>query len=557
MAELKMLPIGIEDFEEIRNSNCYYIDKTQFIAELLSNKFTVNLITRPRRFGKTLTMNMLKCFFDIQKNSRTIFNGLKISENHELCREWMNQWPVIFLSFKDLAMRNFSSSYEQFAFNISNLCLEHSYLRDSQKVERSDQEYFKRLETRCASEAEVRNSLFALMRMLYSYYGKQVILLIDEYDVPLAKANEFNYYDEMLEFIRSVMSISLKTNPYLKFSVVTGCLRMAKESIFTGVNHFLNNSIIDGRYMDAFGFTDHEVMELLSETNLNEKFSSLKAWYDGYRFGRYEMYCPWDVVNYVSELMENPQKRPRNYWADTSHNNIIRKFIGNPYLAANEKFERLLSGECIEVSLVDNLTYDFDPSIEDNFWSILYLTGYLTIEDAYSELGYTRLKIPNEEIRSIFAETIAEWFKQTIQTQDRTNLFLAWWNNDTDKLTELISSILMETISYYDYREDFYHAFLARLFSGAGYSVVSNREMGLGRSDIVIKDPKNRRAIIIELKHSKSETLLEHDCQKALEQIQDMKYTDSIGIGYKTVICYGASFFQKTCLIESLPEKHL
>ena len=546
------IPIGVENFKEIRTDNCYYVDKTKFILELFEQQFSVNLITRPRRFGKTLMLNMLKHFFDIRKDSKELFEGLVISQNKEICAEWMNQWPVLFISFKDIAARTYQSSYAQLVFELYNLCVEHAYLEMSEKIDKADKEFFLKMKQRSLSEEEVKNGLLFFMRMLHAHYGKQVILLIDEYDVPLAKADEYGYYQEMLDLIRGFMSVSLKTNEHLKFAIVTGCLRIAKESIFTGANHFVNHSIDDGKYMDAFGFTEEEVTKLLQTIDREKQLPLIKRWYDGYRFGDYEMYCPWDIVNYVSVLQEKPNAFPRNYWKDPSHNNIIRRFIGNENFLVNEKFETLLSGESILAQIRDDLTYDFDNSTEDNLWSILYLTGYLTKENENENSKFTSLKIPNEEIKTIFADTVVEWFQDTMQTQDRTELFEAWWIGDDVKLTALVSEILFDTISYYDYREDFYHAFLAGIFIGAGYSIESNREMGLGRTDIVVKDGRNRRALIIEVKHSNSEEKMEEDCKKALEQIKEKQYAKSIPRGYKSILCYGATFFEKSCFIQRL-----
>ena len=545
------IPVGIENFEIIRNQGYYYIDKTNFIADLLDKAFSVNLITRPRRFGKTLMMNMLKNFFDIRKHNRKLFEGLKISENKEICDTWMNQWPVLFLSFKDVSSSTgFDEAYSMLEGTISDLCKEHAYLLDSEKLDVDDKREFAQLKAQEASKADIKRSLLLLTRMLGIYHDKKVILLVDEYDVPLAKADEYGYYNEMLDIIRSIMGTALKSNDYLMFSVVTGCLRIAKESIFTGTNHFVSNSIDSGEFMAAFGFTESEVLEILQKAGLEQKLPEMKRWYDGYRFGDYEMYCPWDVVNHVSRLLDNSDVHPGNYWKDTSHNNIIRRFIGNEEFHVNENFENLLSGGSISVKITDELTYDFDHSTEDNFWSILYLTGYLTKVKQDGVSVDTRLRIPNEEVKTIFADTVVSWFQDTMKEQDRSELFDAWWNGDEEKITQLVSEILFDTISYYDYREDYYHAFIAGLFAGAGYNVSSNQEMGLGRSDISVKDRRNRRAIIIEAKRSENEVQMEKDCEKALKQIQDKKYAKAIEKGYKSVMCYGVAFFDKSCLVK-------
>lgn len=331
------IPVGEENFEFLRKKKSYYVDKTRFIAELLDEDFKVNLITRPRRFGKTLNMTMLEAFFDIRKDSKGIFTDLEIMKHEELCAEWMNQWPVLFLSFKDVANDNFEDSYEQMALNLADLCVEHAYLLDGDKVDKDDKDRFSRLKAGRATEVELRNSLFIITRMMYAYYGKPAILLIDEYDVPLSKASEYGYYPKMLNMIRSIMSTSFKTNRFLQFAVITGCLRIAKESIFTGVNNFKNNSIAGSHYLDSFGFTEEEVEQMLRAAGLIDRLSSVKQWYDGYHFGKYDIYCPWDVLNYVADVLHEPDKAFGNYWKDTSHNSIIKQFVGRDGMDVNDK----------------------------------------------------------------------------------------------------------------------------------------------------------------------------------------------------------------------------
>ncbi len=546
------IPVGVESFEKIRTTNCYYIDKTKFIAELLDKSFSVNLITRPRRFGKTLMMSMLESFFDIRKDSKALFEGLQISKDTSLCNTWMNQCPVLFLSLKDIARMEFDKSFAQLQMLLSDLCKRHSYLLKSEQVDEDDKERFCHF-IRCeASETEVENSLFILMRMMYAHYEKTVILLIDEYDVPLAKANEYGYYKEMLDVIRGIMSTALKTNSYLNFAVITGCLRIAKESIFTGTNHFLNSSIDGESYMDSFGFTKEEVEALLKEVHLETHFDEIKEWYNGYHFGKYDIYCPWDVVNHVSVLMDNPNRRPENYWKDTSHNNIIRNFIKNQNVQVNEKFELLLSGASVLAQIKDDLTYDFEHSTEDNFWSILYLTGYLTKEREYIENGMTRLIIPNEEVKTIFADTIVEWFKDTMRVSNRVLLMESLWLGREEEVSAMISKILRQTISYHNYKEDYYHAFLAGIFIGLGYLVESDREHGEGRPDVVVKDILNERVIIFEVKHSQSVSNMEKDCWNAVNQIATRKYVEDFLDDYDTVVCYGIAFFKKRCLLKKI-----
>ncbi len=415
-----MIPIGEENFEKIRTRGFHYIDKTRLIQELVEDSFTVNLITRPRRFGKTLAMSMLKNFFDIRKDSRKLFEGLEITKHETICREWMNQYPVLFLSFKDIANSKYADACNQLAFNLSSLCIEHEYLKDSDKVDKVDKNCFERLMERTADRTEVDNSLFILTRMLYMHYGRPVILLIDEYDVPLAKASEYGYYEEMLDRIRTIMSVVFKTNDFLQFAVVTGCLRLAKESIFTGTNHFKINSIAGKRYLDCFGFTAAETDRILKDTGCSDKAAALQSWYDGYHFGIYDIYCPWDVLNYVSDLMKDPKIVPESYWKDTSHNDIIRKFVGREDMDISEQLEALLSGRSVCVEIREDTNYNFAQATEADLWSILYFTGYLTAvrtDDQIQESkdGRIFLTIPNKEIKTIFDDAIVERFKEDIE----------------------------------------------------------------------------------------------------------------------------------------------
>lgn len=556
------LPIGIESFEEVRTNDCCYIDKTGFIQELLEDTFKVNLITRPRRFGKTLTMSMLADFFSIHKDSKELFEGLEISHNTELCKEWRNQWPVLFLTLKDIDGDTFEDAYNMLQFSISSLCIEHSYLETSEQVSPIERKTFLRLINQEGTQTDVKTALVVLIRMMEKHYRKPVILLIDEYDVPLAKANDHGYYPQMLNIMRTFLGMAWKTNPSLKFAVITGCLRIAKESIFTGANNFVSNSVSTPRYSRYFGFTEQEVSLLLKTAGLlrqEEKsniLADIRHWYDGYLFGAQEVYCPWDVLNHVSILMTDPGAVPQSYWKDTRHNQIIRRFIDRKDLFVHDKFEILLSGGIIQEHIAEDLTYDFDHSSEDNLWSILYLTGYLTqaspklLPARFSlEEGKKALRIPNEEIRTLFAETVAKWFTDTVTMLDRTEFFYAWWNGDAAKLTKEITDILFATISYFDYREDYYHAFTAGLFVGAGYEVASNSEQGTGRADILIKDRKNRRAIVIETKRSRTEASMQKDCLDALEQIERRQYAKSLLKGYTTILCYGAAFFEKQSLL--------
>ncbi len=554
-----MLPLGVDNFEELRTTGYYYIDKTYFIEELIQERFKVHLITRPRRFGKTLAISMLADFFDIRKDNRQIFEGLAVSENKKLCREWRNQWPVLFVTLKDIEDLSFAEAYAQLVFTISNLCIEHSYLAKSSHVDSTDKVLFLKLKNQTADKAAVKNSLLILTRMMSAHFGKPVILLIDEYDVPLAKANEYGYYAQMLNSIRGMLSTALKNNRNLQFAVVTGCLRIAKESIFTGTNHFVANTIAGKRYKSVFGFTPAEVGKLLSEFGFEAQGAKIKQWYDGYRIDNTELYCPWDVLNYVSELKNDPDAPMGSYWKDTSHNDIIRSFIGQKAFNVTEQFETLLAGGCVKVKLCDTLTYDFSHSSEDNFWNILFLTGYLTQtesdgEDSKATLlqGEVFLKIPNGEIKTIFAETIVQWFQDNMRTTNRMPLMAALWEGKAELASSLLTDLLFGTISYHNYREDFYHAFLAGIFVGLGYAVESDKQHGIGRPDIVVKDSANRRAIILEIKHSQTKSAMEKDCETAVNQIAVQKYARDFLDGYKIMRCYGVSFFQKQCMVKYL-----
>lgn len=548
-----MFPLGIDSFQEVRDGHYYYIDKTDFLEDLLGRQFKANLITRPRRFGKTLTMSMLEDFLDISRESEERFAGLKISKNASLCGKWRNQWPVIFLTLKSVEGSSFKNAYGMLEVLVSGLCKKFAFLENSERVDEDDKILFKKMKSQTSSLSNVKDSLYTLTRMLHAHYGKKAILLLDEYDVPLASASENGYYKEMLELIRGLLGKALKTNEHLKFSVMTGCLRIAKESLFTGTNNFVTDSITGGRYNECIGFTEKEVEKILLDTGFSGHMDEVRAWYDGYRFGNVSVYCPWDVLNHVSSLQEDPKQQPKNYWGSTSHNGAIYQFISREGLDVNQKFETLLSGGSITEEITDELTYDTLNSSEKNLWSLLYLTGYLTLDakqPEYADGSLVTLRIPNEEVKSIFKTAIVDWFNESIQLMDRKPLFDALWNGDAKAAAEIISDILFDTISYHDYKESYYHAFIAGIFSGAGYMVKSNYEDGTGRSDAVIRDRKNRRAIVIEAKHSKSEKLMEHDCDVAIEQIRKKKYKKGIERGYRQVIAYGIAFFEKECRIK-------
>jgi hypothetical protein len=555
--EMKLLriPVGVSDFAEIRRNGYYYVDKSGLIGELLGTTGTkVTLITRPRRFGKTLGMSMLESFFDIQKDNKALFEELEIAKRHELCMEWMNQWPTVFVSFRQVDGLNFNSAYDMLTLVISELYKKHLYLLDSDKVDSFDKEIVKQLIQGTASAKDTKGSLMLLTRLMYQQYGKPVILLIDEYDVPVAKANSNGYYEEMLDVMKGLMQ-ALKDNQALCFAVITGCLKIAKESIFTGTNNFISDTITDSRLNEYFGFVQSEVDQILKDADVLDKAESIREWYDGYHFGDFDVYCPWDVMNYLLELQRNPKAKPVSYWKNTSDNAVIRSFIDYAGSNITGKLETLLAGGTIVQRVDENLTYDYLHSSENNLWSMLYLTGYLTKareEDYNGKLadGTVALMIPNAEIKEIFETTVVKWFDDSTKKCDRSTLFDAVWNGDSGNLTKEMNVLLRRTISYHDYKEDFYHAFLAGIFTGAGYMVDSNKEHGEGRSDVVVYDPINSRVAIFEAKYTKSLDKLESECDAALQQIDDRMYAKEYEDDYDQILCYGISFFKKRCMVK-------
>lgn len=554
--KLLNIPVGISDFEKICKNQYYYIDKTGLINGLLQNEpAEVTLITRPRRFGKTLAMSMFASFLDIRQNNRTLFEGLEVSEDEHLCELWMNQWPVIFFSFKNVDGLSFDSAYGQLVYDMGSLFEEHSYLLSSEKISNNEKEIFRRIKERTAGEIETSRSLQFLSRIMNKHYGKTAVLLLDEYDVPLAKASSHNYYQQMLELMKTMMITSLKDNPALRFAVITGCLKISKESIFTGTNNFVSDTITGARLNEYFGFTQKDVDKLLKDADVFDKSDQIKLWYDGYHFGKTDVYCPWDVMNYIRDLQENPEAKPTGYWKNTSDNSIIRSFIDIAGSNITEKLEILLSGGYLKEHIDENLTYDYLHSSEENLWSVLYLTGYLTrmrdtdLKEKISD-GTTALMIPNEEIKEIFQTTIRKWFDDNAKGWDRKPLFDAVWNGNVQDITKEMTRLLRMTISYHDYKEDFYHAFLAGIFAGAGYVVQSNKEHGEGRSDIVVLDSRNGRVAVFEAKYSRILGHLEDDCEKAVRQINDRMYADEFADNYDEVFCYGISFYKKRCMVK-------
>ena len=557
------MPVGKSDFAKLRTAGDYYVDKTDLIRQITSSGAEVTLFTRPRRFGKSLNMSMLQHFYDIRENNRELFEGLSISKNKELCDGWMNKYPTILVSFKDVGSSNFKSAFELLKSIISKLYESHEYLLDGKLTKRQER-LFNSFLMGESSEAGLTDCLYLLTDIMYHKYDNTpVILLIDEYDVPMAKGDANGYYRDITDIMSVMLSKALKDNPYIKKAVMTGCLRIAEESIFTGLNNPSIKTIVDTDYDECFGFTNEDMIKLLTDTGLPDKQPVFKEWYDGYIFGNREVYCPWDVLNYVDALQIDPDTLPSNYWANTSGNDVVRRFLESDF-DVSEEFETLLSGGYIEKSINPNITYGNLIKSEANLWSVLYMTGYLTIlpgslpknkpgqinnvKGKY-ELPF-KLRLPNKEIAVIFEQTIAEWFEERIVGEDRTELFNAVWSGDADKLTVEISKFLGDTISYHDYKEDFYHAFLAGLMSGfKGVKVESNRETGAGRADIILKNPRMARVAVFEFKHAKTEKQMNSKCDEAVKQVAEREYT--FPFREETIYKYGISFYKKKCLVKN------
>lgn len=561
------MPVGNTDFREIRETGLYYIDKTMLIDQLVNqSRAKVTLFTRPRRFGKSLNMSMLQHFFDIREDSKALFEGLQVFENKTLCTEWMNQYPTILVSFKDVESNSFESAFKRIRTEISKLYERYDYLyKNNSKLSELQKKLFEKILMRESDEEDLKESLVLLTQLMYEYYGKHIILLIDEYDVPMAKGDANGYYREITDIMRSMYGKSLKDNPYIKIAVLTGCLRIAEESIFTGLNNLSVKTITDTDYDECFGFTNEEMNKLLADTELLHKHTVFKEWYDGYVFGDKEVYCPWDVLNYVDALQKEPDALPINYWANTSGNDAIKRFLESRFDVSAD-FEKLLGGGFVEKIINPDITYGDLTKNETNLWSVLYMTGYLTIlpgslpkskscenDDMRGKFDVPfKLKFPNMEIKRLFEKTIAVWFKERILADDRTELFAALWSGDAVQLANIISRYLRSTISYHDYSEQFYHAFLTGLFSGVGnVSVRSNREVGEGRADVIVKNEYTNQAVVIELKITDSPAKAAAKCDEALRQIEDKGYAVPLSEdeGYDVTV-YGAVFYKKRCFIK-------
>ena len=555
--------IGIDNFRELIELKRVYVDKTKSIKSIVGDDYPkVSLFTRPRRFGKTLTLNMLEEFFDVTKSSRELFSNLYIAKHQDICAEWMNQYPVINISLKQINKINYARALANFAIIISQICLNNNFLLNSSKVDADDRQLLEIFKRRGADETDLGQSLYVLCRALNYHFEKPCILLIDEYDVPLNYAWQHNYYQEMLDFIRDLFGFALKGNQYLKFAILTGCLRISKESIFTGVNNFKCFTISDEKYSDTFGFTKNEVENLLEMAEFGHKKAEIKAWYDGYTFGtNTEIYCPWDVINYLYDLNDNPNLPPQPYWLNSSSNDLIKNFPDHLNFDYKNKLQILLDHGAIKCTLSSDMTYENIYTSESDFWNLLYATGYLTktrdLELTHYQHSYSNqiwLRIPNAAIETIFVNSVAKWFQDEMKVYDRKKLLQAFWSGDGQKFTEIISSILINTISFYDYHENFYHAFLIGLFSSLPYSVTSNLESGLGRVDILVMDSVQnpKRGACIELKKAENDQeSLEEKALQALKQIQKNKYNAPLLYRKLSVINWGIAFYKKECLAKS------
>lgn len=552
--EILKLPVGIENFEDIRRSGFYYIDKTMFIEQFLNTWSEVTLFTRPRRFGKTLGMSMLRSFFEIGTD-KSLFDGLYISQNKSLCDEHMGKYPVIFLTLKGVEGLTFAKAKSMLSEIIKDEADRHYILNSSETLTSVDREAFMKILT--GNEENIENSLKTLSRLLYKHYGQKVVILIDEYDVPLDKAYQNGYYHEMVSLIRGLFGQALKTNDYLQFAILTGCLRISKESIFTGLNNFKVLSIMDTRFDEQFGFTDSEVEKLLAAYNLDSHFTEIKEWYDGYHFGNADVYCPWDVINYVDLLRLEPTAKPQDFWSNSSGNALVRSFIDKADVQTKDEIERLIAGEYIEKEISLELTYDeIDKSIA-NLWSVLFTTGYLT-KQGVTDDGRVRLSIPNREIKNLFIKKIREWFSDTTANDGKTleQFCNAFVDKDTEKIEELFGDYLWNTISIRDTavakdkKENFYHGILLGLLGyKASWLIKSNTESGTSYSDILVEVPNNRTGIVIELKYSENGDM-DAACDEALNQIEEKSYVDKLKQdGMRNFIKYGIACFKKDCKV--------
>ncbi|CCZ42571.1 putative uncharacterized protein [Clostridium sp. CAG:122] len=556
------LPVGIEDFKEIRQEEFYYIDKTKLLEQLLEKWGKVNLFTRPRRFGKTLNMSMLRYFFEIGTDE-SLFDGLYIKNNKKICEEYMGKFPVIFISLKNVEGLDFETALYRFVEIIGREAERFYFLLDSEKLTVNEKERYKTLirldNGRYSMDVNILASALRLLsELLYKHYGKKTIIIIDEYDVPLDKAFQNGYYREMVSLIRAMFGDALKTNDFLQFAVLTGCLRVSKESIFTGLNNFKVLSIADTRFDEQFGFTDEEVQTLLESYGLLEHISETKEWYDGYHFGDADVYCPWDVINHVDRLCGEPDAKPQSYWINTSGNGLVKRFIDKANKTTRDEIERLVSGETIEKQVSLELTYDEIDTTIDNLWSVLFTTGYLT-QTGMTESGAYKLVIPNKEVREVYKLQIQEWFKRTVMsnTEQLKNFWKAFDEGDTKAVENYLNRTLSNSISVFDTKardeekESSYHTLLVGLLVGnADWLVKSNVEAGDGFADIIVETEDFDAGIIIELKYSKTFSGMDKACEKAITQIKEKRYDEYLKNDDRhDIMIYGIAFCKKKCKV--------
>ena len=555
MEQRLKLPVGIEFFDEIRTSGYYYIDKTKLIEQLLQNMGKVSLFTRPRRFGKTLNMSMLKCFFEIGADT-ALFDGLYISGNKELCDTYMGKYPVIFLSLKGVEGLTFEEAQRMLKTILRTEANRHYYLKTSTNISKENRKLFENM--LLGHFEELSDSVRLLSQMLSEHYGQKTVILIDEYDVPLDKAFQNGYYREMVSLIRGLLGQALKTNTSLQFAVLTGCLRISKESIFTGLNNFAVNSVVDVEHDEQFGFTDTEVHQILDDYKLTQHFSEMKEWYDGYRFGNADIYCPWDVINHVKKLLIDPQADPQAFWINTSGNGLVKRFVDKADKTTRDEIEQLIAGNPIEKRIRLELTYDEIDNSMDNLWSVLFTTGYLT-QVGKAVDGVYRLVIPNKEVREVFVFQIQEWFRQTIveDTKPMQELCQAFLDGDAEKIQKQLTQILGRMISILDtkardkQKENFYHGLLLGLLrSERDWLIRSNVESGDGFCDILIEPEDPDSGIVIELKYAATFRELDSACEKAMQQIRDRRYDEALrNDGRENILAYGIAFCKKRCKV--------
>lgn len=555
--ERKKLPVGIDDFGKLRREDFYYIDKTGLIRDLLNNWGEVNLFTRPRRFGKTLNMSMLKNFFEIGAD-KSLFDDLEISKETSLCETYMGKFPVVFVSLKGVDGLTFANARDMLWEIIRKEVRRLQYLLQDDCLSQMDKESFISLMTAEASEVVIQKSLSLLTELLYKYYNQKVILLIDEYDVPLDKAFQHSYYNEMVSLIRGLFGQAMKTNEFLQFAVLTGCLRVSKESIFTGLNNFKVLSITDTRFDEHFGFTEGEVNQLLTDYQLEDRLAETKEWYDGYRFGNADIYCPWDVISYVDRLSADPYAEPEAFWINTSGNDLVKRFINKADKTTQNEIERLIAGEAIEKKVRLDLTYNELDSSIDNLWSVLFTTGYLT-QTGRAVNGVYKLVIPNREVREVFVLQIQEWFREHVADDEKPMRAFcqAFLNGEPEDIQKRLNIILNRMISVLDAKasddkkENFYHGLLLGLLrSEPNWLILSNAESGDGFSDILIEPEDPDAGIVIEVKYASSVAGLEKACEKALEQIKERRYDERLrNDGRTEILTYGIAFCRKRCKV--------